>query len=149
MNKNNGFAGNLLLVAVTGLVGILAAAAGCQKDGAAPASEPVGEVDAGAPGWSTPITAGNTGLAASDLHFEGAPDAIEGLTISRIVTDPEVQIRADAPCISCHDWAEGITREGFCARLDEFMTTDQDGCGPKPQLLKDVLADWGERGCPE
>jgi len=101
------------------------------------------------PGWKTPITAENTGVSADELHFEGSPDAVEGHTIEQIVTSEEIQIRADATCVECHDWAKTATRESFCEMIDAFMTTDQEGAGPKPQLLKDVLSGWQSRGCPE
>jgi len=51
--------------------------------------------------------------------------------------------------MDCHDWAEEMTAESFCRRIDDFITTDQDGEGPKPQVLKDIFIDWKQRNCPD
>jgi hypothetical protein len=73
-----------------------------------------------------------------------------GLTLEQIVTDPNIQIRPDATsCMDCHYWAEEMTAESFCRRIDDFITTDQDGEGPKPQVLKDIFVDWKNRNCPD
>jgi len=100
-------------------------------------------------GWSTPITSVNTGVPSEKLHLEGAPDSIEGLTIQQFVTDSNVQVRADAACSECHGWANEAARLEFCEHVSEFLCTNQDGAGPKPQVLKDVLSDWKNRGCPD
>jgi hypothetical protein len=101
-------------------------------------------------GWKTPITTENWPVDPAKLHLEGAPHSLIGLTLEQIVTDPNIQIRPDAAsCMDCHDWAEEITAESFCRRIDDFITTDQDGEGPKPKVLKDIFIDWKNRNCPD
>jgi hypothetical protein len=101
-------------------------------------------------GWKTPITTENWPVDPAKLHLEGAPHSLIGLTLEQIVTDPNIQIRPDAAsCMDCHDWAQEMTAESFCRRIDDFITTDQDGEGPKPQVLKDIFIDWKNRNCPD
>ena len=101
-------------------------------------------------GWKTPITKENWPVDPAKLHLEGAPHGLIGLTLEQIVTDPNIQIRPDAAsCMDCHDWAEEMTAESFCRRIDDFITTDQDGEGPKPKVLKDIFIDWKNRNCPD
>ena len=101
-------------------------------------------------GWKTPITTENWPVDPAKLHLEGAPHSLIGLTLEQIVTDPNIQIRPDAAaCMDCHDWAQEITSKTFCRRIDDFITTDQGGEGPKPQVLKDILIDWKNRDCPD
>jgi hypothetical protein len=101
-------------------------------------------------GWKTPITTENWPVDPAKLHLEGAPHSLLGLTLEQIVTDPNIQIRSDGTsCMDCHDWAQEMTAESFCSRIDDFITTDQDGEGPKPQVLKDIFIDWKQRNCPD
>lgn len=100
-------------------------------------------------GWKTPVTEENWSADPAELHLDGAPNSILGLTLEQMITDPDIQIRADALCMDCHDWAQESTKEDFCGRVDAFMTTDQGGDGPKPQVLKDILLDWKNRNCPD
>ena len=139
----------LLAILALGVGGALVAAVGClhAKDGASTSSGAT--LSPPKPGWTTPITSESLGVPPEALHFEGAPDSMEGLSLGRIVSDPDVQVREDASCTECHDWAETASRESFCARIDEFMKTDQCGEGPKPEALKDILLDWYNRGCPD
>ncbi|MGD9244946.1 MAG: hypothetical protein PVH36_08445 [Desulfobacterales bacterium] len=101
-------------------------------------------------GWKTPITTENWPVDPAKLHLEGAPHGIIGLSLEQIVTDSNIQVRPDgASCMDCHDWAEEMTAESFCRRIDDFITTDQDGEGPKPEVLKDIFIDWKNRNCPD
>jgi len=142
---------------VASLFTVVLAGPGCSKQeapadksvAAKPAVAKPAATPASKPGWKTAITAENTGVAADKLHLQGAPDPIAGHTLEQIVKDPNVQVRGDATCGSCHGWVEDATRELFCSKIDVFCETDQDGSGPKPQVLKDVLLDWKKRGCPK
>jgi len=130
-------------------VGLIMVAFGCLGAKESPSISAETKVTDLAPGWKTPITAKSLGIPLEALHFQGAPDSIEGLTIEQVVTDPDTQIRPDASCVECHDWASTATRQSFCTRIDAFMNTDQCGEGPKPKLLKDLLRDWKSRDCPD
>jgi hypothetical protein len=132
---------NITTIGVLALVFVITLA-GCRM---------AGESQAGVKkhGWKTPITKENWPVDSAKLHLEGAPNSILGLTLEQIVTDPDIQIRSDTPCMACHEWAQDMTAESFCKRVDDFITTDQGGDGPKPQVLKDILTDWKNRGCPD
>ena len=102
------------------------------------------------PGWKTPVTTENTGLSSEALRLPDAPDSLEGLTFEQIITDPEIAVRPDGEsCAACHDWPASETAASFCKKIEAFVETDQDGDGPKPQILKDFFEDWVQRGCPE
>lgn len=110
----------------------------------------------GAPtyGWETAVTTatiGNLGLAIG-TKLGSAEDAIAGNTLRAIVTDPNVKVRADNnACQACHGnatiggWAhaENATRESFCELVDDFNDAPS-----KPQILKTLFNNWGERNCP-
>jgi len=102
------------------------------------------------PGWRTPVTTKNWHLSSEELRLPDAPHSVEGLTFEQIVTDPEIQIRSDgSSCVDCHDWASDINKISYCKRIANFLETDQDGEGEKPDILKNLFKDWKERDCPD
>ncbi|VEN74363.1 conserved hypothetical protein [Candidatus Desulfarcum epimagneticum] len=102
------------------------------------------------PGWQTPVTTKNWHLSSEELRLPGAPYSLEGLTFEQIVTDPAIQVRGDeTSCGDCHDWASNISKIDYCGRIADFLTTDQDGEGEKPAILKNLFKDWKERDCPD
>jgi hypothetical protein len=105
-------------------------------------------------GWETAVTnatIGNLGLAIG-TRLGSAEDAIAGNTLRAIITDPNVKVRGDnQSCQACHGnasvggWAhaENATRESFCELVDDF-----DAAPSKPQILKALFNNWGQRNCP-
>ena len=101
-------------------------------------------------GWKRPII-----LSGDDSYLEPqgyANTSISGSTIQDIVTNPSVTIRPDGnSCISCHgganslrpQWdARTLTRSQFCSMVPAFLVAD------KPPVLKQILTEWWEAGCP-
>ena len=101
------------------------------------------------PGWKTPVTTENCNLSSEDLQLKGAPDSIEGKTFEQIILDPDIAVRPDGlSCGECHDdMGKGFSVADFCKKIESFLTTDQDGAGPKPQILKNLFSEWRKNGC--
>lgn len=105
-------------------------------------------------GWNRPITAANFDPAAEEPLGPGA-EPIAGLTLRDLVTNPDVRIRGDKnACVKCHDWAAGADCRSFCERVPLLLaqpTSKGDGTdhsNAKPALLKKLVSEWRDNGCP-
>lgn len=110
-------------------------------------------------GWYTPVSSGNSTLPVTTRLTKGsttAEDTIAGHTVRWIVTQSNTKVRGDnKACTTCHAWAAGIDKQGFCDKVMNFdsqpTATGQatDETRAKPQILKDLFNDWKSRNCPD
>ncbi|MGZ3768370.1 MAG: hypothetical protein ACXVCP_03845 [Bdellovibrio sp.] len=102
-------------------------------------------------GWNTPINIPDQPIYSAPLGLANSP--ISGTTIESMITNPAVTVRPDGnSCISCHggtgslrpEWdAQTMTQTQYCDLVTSFVAAK------KPQILKDVFAQWLADGCPK
>ena len=102
-------------------------------------------------GWTNLITTANT-TEPVGVKLGNAEDTIGGNNIRDIVANAQVKVRPDnLACQACHiaggsrpAWdARSQTKAQFCGRVSAFNGAS------KPQILKNLLNNWGSRGCPD
>jgi hypothetical protein len=102
-------------------------------------------------GWINAVTTANT-TEPVGTKLGNAEDTVAGHNIRDIVTSAQVKVRPDnQACQACHiaggsrpAWdARTQTKTQFCGRVPAFNSAT------KPQILKNLLNNWGSRGCPD
>jgi hypothetical protein len=103
--------------------------------------------------WTVAITQTTLGNLTEPIgtRLGTAEDLIQGHSISQIVRDPTVKVRADnKACQECHGSvaqtaqfrADTVSRAGFCGRVADFNAAS------KPSILKNLFNNWSTRNCP-
>jgi hypothetical protein len=106
-------------------------------------------------GWSHTIATYNTLLPVNEA-LGHASDTIAGHSLREIVNRADVRVRGDDhACVDCHAWAANISRSEFCDdHVSAFLalptqTGKDDPPNAKPAILKELIAGWRARGCPD
>jgi hypothetical protein len=99
-------------------------------------------------GWLFPVTTQNTTLAVG-AKYGSATNTIAGNSISEIVNNPGVRVRADnTACAQCHSGPPSKDYQCILAynyvRFGGPHSTGQ----PADQTLGSIFADWKGRNCP-
>lgn len=120
----------------------------------ASATEPTETLDPGF-GWDRPITAQTSGGEVTS-KLGNASATLAGHSLREVVVDPAIRVRSDdIACTTCHSWAPSVEREAFCARVSSFLAqptstgSSTDPPNAKPALLKALLEQWQDAGCPD